>query len=101
MKLIIFYAILILIAFLFISKVQINFHPFKIVVSNWIYGIGWLLFMSGLITMLTAKSTEEYSRGFEKGQKMMIDKLDEGYIIISKETIENLKTKDTNGSELK
>jgi small neutral amino acid transporter SnatA (MarC family) len=101
MKTIIFYAILILIAFLFISKTQVSMYPFKVEIKNLAYGVGWLMFMLGLIIMLTDRSATEYKRGFEKGQKMILDKIDKDYVIISKKNIEKIKIKDKDGNELK
>lgn len=73
MKTIIFYAIVVLIAVIFISKTTINFSPFRMEAERKIYALGWFLFFSGMVIMLVSNAKDSYEEGYRKGADKVIE----------------------------
>lgn len=83
------YIVIFIIAFCYLSKINISFNPFSIKFNTLELGIGWLLLMTGfaLVSYNTKKEAiieersenikEFYSEGLRDGHKFAIDQVNE------------------------
>lgn len=62
-------------AFMYISGLQISFKPFGIQLPYWHRGLGLLLIVIGLILFNVGEYAAGYSKGLEKGIEITIDKI--------------------------
>ena len=98
------YIVIFIIAFCYLSKINISFNPFSIKFNALELGIGWVLLMIGfaLVSYNTEKEAikeersknikEFYSEGLKDGHKLAIDQVNEKI----KEAIRKFKKENPN-----
>lgn len=84
---ILFYSILAIIVFLFISETKIKFNPFSISVNSWLLGFAWLF----LTLSIGFFGAHYYGKGKKEGIQKAID-------LIQEVTNEETKTKEMQGN---
>lgn len=64
---------------------KINFKPFKIQVTDYLYGIGWLMTIIGISILMVDAGNKKYKKGLDKGADIIIEEINKAVKQVNEE----------------